>query len=390
MPFEVIEACFSNIGGTAGITTAARPMYVGLVCCFLFYKTAYLPRLKKNIKGEIIMRKLVFPENYKSTLTLRQTQKAIKTIKDTFQVKLSEELNLDRITAPIIVTCDSGINDDLNGVERKVDFSVKELNEQKCEVVQSLAKWKRMALYRYGYEPGSGIYTDMNALRRDDDMDNVHSIFVDQWDWERIITKEDRSIDFLKSIVRKIAHTVSYTSKKVKEQYPQISVDICEDVQFITTQELEDMYPDLSPKERENAITKQYKTVFIMQIGNLLKSGIKHDGRAADYDDWTLNGDLMIWHDCLNRALEVSSMGIRVDAESLDRQLTICGNEERKKYKYHSMILNNELPLTIGGGIGQSRICMLLLGKAHIGEVQVSVWSDEMVTQCNEHNIVLL
>ena len=341
-------------------------------------------------KGIIQMKNLVLPKDYKSTLSLRETQIAIKLIKDTFQKKLSEALNLDRITAPIIVTSGSGINDDLNGVERKVTFTVKEMNGGECEVVQSLAKWKRMALYRYGYEPDSGIYTDMNAIRRDDDMDNLHSIFVDQWDWERIITREERNTEFLKSVVKKIASCVARTLEIVKKDFPSVSVNISDDVTFVTTQELEDMYPEFSPKERENAFVKEHPTTFLMQIGGKLKSGIKHDGRAADYDDWSLNGDLLFWNDVLGCAFEISSMGIRVDAKSLDEQLKICGNEERRKYKYHSMILNNELPLTIGGGIGQSRMCMLLLGKAHIGEVQVSVWSDEMINTCSEHGITLL
>ena len=337
-----------------------------------------------------MMRKLQIPHDYKSTMTLKETQKAIKLIKDNFQLNLSEALNLDRVTAPIIVYSDRGINDDLNGVERKVDFSVKELNEQKCEVVQSLAKWKRMALHRYSYEPGSGIYTDMNALRRDDDMDNLHSIFVDQWDWEKIITREERNIEYLKETVKKIASSVALTCNKVRLLYPQIKTKISHKVFFITTQELLDMYPDLTAKERENKIVKEHKTVFLMQIGSKLKNGEKHDGRAPDYDDWSLNGDLLYWDEVLQCAIEISSMGIRVDAKALDEQLKIYGSEDRKKYKYHSMILNDELPLTIGGGIGQSRLCMLILGKAHIGEVQVSVWSDEMIEECAKNGIVLL
>lgn len=333
---------------------------------------------------------LQIPQNYECTLDLKQTQKAIKIIKDTFQKTLSGELNLDRITAPIIVRSDCGINDDLNGIERKVDFSVKQLNEEKCEVVQSLAKWKRMALYRYGYNPGEGIYTDMNAIRRDDDMDNLHSIFVDQWDWERIITKEDRNIEFLKDTVIKIASAIYYTLSKVKEFYPQIPTQISDEVYFITSQELEDMYPNLTAKERENAVVKKYKTVFLMQIGAKLKSGEKHDGRAPDYDDWSLNGDLLYWNEVLGSAIEISSMGIRVDKKALEEQLKISGHEERKKFNYHSMILNNELPLTIGGGIGQSRLCMLLLGKAHVGEVQVSVWPEDMIKVCRENGIILL
>ena len=284
------------------------------------------------------MKDLIIPKDYQCTMTLRETQKAIKLIKDTFQTNLSEALNLDRVTAPIIVASDTGINDDLNGVERKVDFSVKQLDEAKCEVVQSLAKWKRMALYRYEYEPGSGIYTDMNALRRDDDMDNVHSIFVDQWDWEKVIAKDDRNIEYLKDTVKKIASAIALTCNKVKLLYPQVKTKISHKVFFITTQELEDMYPDLTPKERENAITKEHKTVFIIGIGGALKSGKSHDGRAADYDDWTLNGDLLYWNEVLSSAIEISSMGIRVDSATLDKQLTIRGNDERRKFKYHSVL----------------------------------------------------
>ncbi len=336
------------------------------------------------------MKKLLIPKDYKSSLTLRETQKAIKLIKDTFQTSLSDALNLDRVTAPIVVKAESGINDDLNGVERKVTFDLKEIPGSNCEIVQSLAKWKRMALYRYGYSAGQGIYTDMNAIRRDDDMDNLHSIFVDQWDWERIINKEDRNIEFLKEIVKRIVKAVSYTADRVRYKFPKITTKINNKVFFVTTQELEDMYPGMSPKERENTITREKGTVFIMQIGAKLKSGEKHDGRAPDYDDWSLNGDLMFWNDVLGCAVEISSMGIRVDDKSLAKQLEIANMEERKKYKYHSMILNKELPLTIGGGIGQSRLCMLLLQKAHIGEVQVSVWSDDMINKCSEHGIILL
>lgn len=335
------------------------------------------------------MKNLIIPENYSSPLTLRETQSAVKYIKDTFQKKLIAGLNLDRITAPLIVFSESGINDDLNGVERKVSFSMKEIDGT-AEVVQSLAKWKRMALHRYGYENGEGIYTDMNALRRDDDVDNTHSIFVDQWDWERVLTREDRNTDFLKRTVETIAHAVVDTFYEVKAKYPKIQGDFNREVFFITSQELEDMYPDMTSKERENAITKEHGTVFISQIGSVLKSGKKHDGRAPDYDDWSLNGDLFFWHNALNASLEISSMGIRVDAQSLMKQLEICNATERTKFEYHKMILNDELPLTIGGGIGQSRLCMLMLDKAHIGEVQVSLWPADMVEKCKEGNIILL
>ena len=332
---------------------------------------------------------MIYPKDYQSKLSKRETQKAIKTVKDTFQVKLSEALNLDRITAPIMVTKASGINDDLNGVERKVHFTMKNV-EGEAEVVQSLAKWKRRALYRYGYVPGEGIYTDMNAIRRDDDTDNLHSMFVDQWDWCRVITKEDRNIEFLQQIVKKIVKAIAATNAIVKEQYPVLGFEIKEDVFFITTQELEDMYPDLTPRQRETAIVKEHGTVFIEQIGGKLKSGIKHDGRAPDYDDWALNGDIFAWNSVLECAFEISSMGIRVDAESLHRQLEIEGCLEREAFPFHKGILDGTMPLTIGGGIGQSRLCMLLLEKAHIGEVQCSVWSDAMREECKAHGIELL
>ncbi len=332
---------------------------------------------------------LIIPAGYKSKLSLRETQHAIKYIKDVFQQALSFALTLDRVTAPLIVEKDSGINDDLNGVERKVQFSTKE-TESDAEIVQSLAKWKRMALYRYNYGVGEGIYTDMNAIRRDDDTDNIHSIFVDQWDWEKVITKEKRNIAFLKEAVKSIVKAIAYTKRKVSLRYPQLTGEICEEPFFITTQDLENMYPDKTPKERERLITKEHKTVFIMQIGGILESGSKHDGRAPDYDDWKLNGDLMLWNDVLDNALEISSMGIRVDAESLKLQLEACDAMDRVKYKYHSMILDNTLPLTIGGGIGQSRLCMLLLEKAHIGEVQASVWPTKMHDDCAKNGIVLL
>ncbi|MBQ8296478.1 MAG: aspartate--ammonia ligase [Ruminococcus sp.] len=332
---------------------------------------------------------LCIPEGYKSALTLRETQHAIKYIKDIFQQSLSFELTLDRVTAPLIVQKGSGINDDLNGVERKVEFSTKEI-ESDAEVVQSLAKWKRMALYRYGYRPGEGIYTDMNAIRRDDDTDNIHSIFVDQWDWEKVITPQQRSVEYLMETVKYIVKAIAFTKRKVCLRYPQLKGEICGTPYFITSQELEDMYPDKTPKERENLIVKEHKTVFIMQIGEKLASGQKHDGRAPDYDDWSLNGDLLFWNDVLGNALEISSMGIRVDAASLGKQLAECGAEDRKQYEYHQMILNDTLPLTIGGGIGQSRLCMLLLEKAHIGEVQVSVWPSAMMKECADNGIVLL
>ncbi len=329
-------------------------------------------------------------DGYKSKLDLRQTQQAIKVIKDTFQVLLAQNLHLERVTAPVLVTADSGINDDLSGVERKVAFSVKEMDEQHAEVVQSLAKWKRVALGRYGFKPGEGIYTDMNAIRRDDDMDNTHSIFVDQWDWEAVITPDRRTVEYLQKIVRRIVKAIADTNKLLQQKYPLLTFEINEEVTFITANELAVMYPDLTGKEREDAITRERGTVFLMGIGDPLADGKPHDSRAPDYDDWTLNGDLLLWNDTLGHALEISSMGIRVDAEALARQLAAAGAEDRMKYPYHKAIAEGNLPLTIGGGIGQSRLCMLMLEKAHIGEVQVSIWPHDMVEDCEKHGITLL
>lgn len=335
------------------------------------------------------MRELILPKEYKNKLSLRDTQRAIKIVKDNFQKKLATELNLDRVTAPVLVIKSSGINDDLNGVERKVEFDAKELNET-VEIVQSLAKWKRMALYRYGYNPDEGIYTDMNAVRRDDDADNIHSLFVDQWDWERVISSSDRNMGFLKEIVRKIIRAAADTQDALRAEFPCLRKTIEREVFFITTQELEDMYPNLTPKQRENAIVSKHKTVFLMQIGDILNSGEKHDGRAPDYDDWSLNGDILVWNDILERAFEISSMGIRVDKNTLLSQLEKRNALDRLKYDYHKLIMEEKLPLTIGGGIGQSRLCMLMLEKAHIGEVQVSVWPEDMKEKCYENGIFLL
>ena len=333
---------------------------------------------------------LILPEGYASALTLRETQHAIKYIKDLFQQTLSFALTLDRVSAPLIVRKGSGINDDLNGVERKVDFTIKEIDNKEAEVVQSLAKWKRMALYRYGYQAGEGIYTDMNAIRRDDDTDNMHSIVVDQWDWEKVITRDQRNLEFLKETVKNIVKAIVFTKRKVNLRYPVFKTTLKEEVYFITTQELEDKYPDKTPKERENLICQEHGTVFIMQIGGKLRSGEKHDGRAPDYDDWALNGDLLFWNETLQKAIEISSMGIRVDETSLQSQLAEADALDRNKYEYHKMIAEGTLPLTIGGGIGQSRLCMLLLEKAHIGEVQASIWPDDMIQACAGHGIVLL
>ena len=332
---------------------------------------------------------LILPKDYNAKLSLRETQRAIKIVKDNFQRKLSKELNLDRVTAPVIVTKSSGINDDLSGVERKVEFDVGATGEV-AEIVQSLAKWKRMALYRYGYEPGEGIYTDMNAVRRDDKMDNLHSLFVDQWDWERVISRSERNEEFLKDTVRKIVKAAADTQEILCEEFPSLGKTIEREVFFITSQELEDMYPNLTDKEKEDAITKEHKTVFLMQIGKVLKSGKPHDGRAPDYDDWTLNGDILVWNDILDRSVELSSMGIRVDKNSLRSQLEEKDALDRMKFDYHKMIDDETLPLTIGGGIGQSRLCMQMLQRAHIGEVQVSVWSEDMRKECMEYGIFLL
>ncbi len=335
------------------------------------------------------MSKLILPKGYTSSLTAYETQTAIGLIKRSFEINLCQSLNLKRASAPLFVDGHRGLNDDLNGYERPVSFDLLETGDS-VEVVHSLAKWKRMALKDYGFHVGEGLYTDMNAIRRDEEMDNLHSVYVDQWDWERIITREDRSLDFLKSIVTKIVAAVCDTQELVSKVYPNVRCRLSREVLFITTQELEDRYPDMTGKERENAIVKEHKTVFIMQIGDKLKSGKPHDGRAPDYDDWALNGDLMFWHDALDCAMEISSMGIRVDAQSLKAQLKKAECEWRSGLEFHKKLLNDELPLTIGGGIGQSRLCMLLLGKAHIGEVQVSVWDSETVSGCKNAGIMLL
>ncbi len=336
------------------------------------------------------MYKLKTPQNYVSKLTVRETEKALKFVKDTFQKKFIEALSLERISAPLFVKSRTGINDDLNGVERAVRFDIKEQEGVTAEIVHSLAKWKRVALAKYGFKPGEGIYTDMNAIRRDDHCDNQHSIYVDQWDWEMVITAEQRKTEFLQEIVKKIVGAICDTLDETKKQFKQIDLELCRDIKFITTQELEDMYPEATPKERESLITKEYKTVFLMCIGGELKSGEKHDGRAPDYDDWKLNGDILFWDEILGESIELSSMGIRVDGASLRSQLEIADCEDRLNLEYHKGILSGKYPLTIGGGIGQSRLCMLLLQKAHIGEVQVSLWPDEMVEVCHSAGIWIL
>ena len=335
------------------------------------------------------MSKLFIPSGYKMPLPNYELQRAIAFIKDSFQTNLSNALNLRRVSAPLFVDGGSGLNDDLNGVERPVAFDIPDvgLNGQ---VVHSLAKWKRLALKRYGFHEGKGLYTDMNAIRRDEEVDNIHSIYVDQWDWEKIISREDRNVNYLKASVRAIVGAVCETAEALNVAFPSLRGKLEREVYFITTQELEDMYPDLTPSERETAICREHHTVFLMQIGKTLKSGIRHDGRAPDYDDWELNGDILMWNPVLERSFEISSMGIRVDEESLDRQLTLAGCNERRELPFHKMLLNGELPLTMGGGIGQSRLCMLMLGTCHIGEVQASLWDKATIEACEKAGITLL
>ena len=335
------------------------------------------------------MNKIYIPQHYTPVLDAYDTQRAIAYIKATFQDEFSSALNLKRVSAPLFVTEDSGLNDNLNGYERPVSFDIPAVGAD-AQVVHSLAKWKRLALKRYHFTVGNGLYTDMNAIRRDEELDNVHSIYVDQWDWEKIITRENRNLDFLKLIVKAIVRAICNTNDRLHVRYPQLRTELTPEVSFITSQELEDLYPDLTPSQREKAYVKEHKTACIMQIGGALRSGRPHDGRAPDYDDWALNCDIFFWDAVLDRALEISSMGIRVDAESLDRQLKLAGCDERRKLPFHKMLLADELPLTIGGGIGQSRLSMLLLGCAHIGEVQSSVWDAATVDACEKAGIPLL
>ena len=336
------------------------------------------------------MEHLVIPANYRSELNLYETQEAIKTIKDFFQQALSEQLTLLRVTAPLFVTPQSGLNDKLNGVERPVEFDIKEQDGKTAEIVQSLAKWKRYALKKYGFHPGEGLYTDMNAIRRDEVADNIHSIFVDQWDWEKIILKEQRNIDTLKEVVRKVYKAIKKTEKYMSIRYDYIEEILPKDIFFITSEELAEMYPGYTPKEREDKIAKLKGAVFIMGIGHELSNGERHDGRAPDYDDWNLNGDIIVWYPVLNRALELSSMGIRVDKDSLMSQLKISGCEERAELPFQKSVIKGELPYTVGGGIGQSRLCMFYLRKAHIGEVQCSIWPDDMREEAEYRGIKLL
>ncbi len=335
------------------------------------------------------MSKVIVPKGYRPALGMYDTQTAIGLLKRTFEERLCLALNLKRVSAPLFVDPTTGLNDDLSGVERPVRFDLKATGKD-AVVVHSLAKWKRMALAAYGFSEGEGLYTDMNAIRRDEDMDNLHSVYTDQWDWQKIITLETRNTDYLKKVVQGIVGAICDTLDFLKCRYPQIDVELQRTVTFVTSQELEDLYPALSGKERENAFVKEHKTVFIMQIGDKLRSGNPHDNRAPDYDDWKLNGDILFWDEVLGCAMEISSMGIRVDATSLAEQLKKANAEERRNFPFHKALLANELPLTMGGGIGQSRLSMLLLGKAHIGEVQVSLWDEETKRICKENNIVLL
>lgn len=333
---------------------------------------------------------LIIPEGYELKMSLIDTEIGIKKIKDYFQGVLAKELDLTRVSAPLFVRPETGLNDDLNGIERPVAFDVLGIGGKEVQVVHSLAKWKRMALAKYGFEMGKGLYTDMDAIRRDEELDNLHSIYVDQWDWEKIIAKEERTEETLRDIVQRIYSSFKATEEEICSIYPQLEKQLPEEIFFITSQELEDKYPELTPKQREDAITKEKGAVFVMKIGGELESGIKHDGRAPDYDDWTLNGDILFWYPVLEMAFEVSSMGIRVDEEALEKQLELAGCVERKELTFHKDLLEGRLPYTVGGGIGQSRMCMFFLQKAHIGEVQAAIWPKDMVDACEKANIMLL
>lgn len=341
------------------------------------------------VRSETGMSNIMIPQDYHTPLSVYEMQRAIEFIKSNFQVNLSNALNLRRVSAPLFVDENSGLNDNLNGVERPVSFDIPDVGVN-AQVVHSLAKWKRLALKRYQFNVGKGLFTDMNAIRRDEELDNLHSVYVDQWDWEKVISADDRNVAYLKRTVRDIVAAVSETSSALNVAFPSLRTKLPSEVFFITTQELEDLYPDLTPKQREDEICKKKGVVFLMQIGKILKSGIKHDGRAPDYDDWELNGDILYWNEVLGHAFEISSMGIRVDAEAMGRQLELAGCPERAELPFQKAILNDELPYTIGGGIGQSRLCMFFLRKAHIGEVQASVWPQAMIDKCAENNIYLL
>ena len=332
----------------------------------------------------------IIPEGYTSSLGMYDTQKGIGTLKRLFEDDLAARLHLRRVSAPLFVEASTGLNDNLSGVERPVSFTVSATGTE-AQVVHSLAKWKRMALYRYDFYPGNGLYTDMNAIRRDEEvLDNLHSVYVDQWDWEKVITREERNVEYLKETVQQIVHAIADTCEKINEIYPVLGTHIDREVSFVTTQELEDMFPDLTPEQREDAYVREHPTTFLMQIGGKLRSGKVHGLRSPDYDDWNLNGDIIFWNDLLKRSFEISSMGIRVDSESLDRQLRESGCDDRRALPFHKMLLEDKLPLTIGGGIGQSRLSMLLMNKAHIGQVQSSVWDEETRAACEKAGIVLL
>ncbi len=336
------------------------------------------------------MSQIYIPDGYRPFLNLKETQIAIKQVKDFFQRELAAELNLKRVSAPLFVSPDSGLNDNLNGVERPVSFGVKEQNDSPFEIVHSLAKWKRLALKRYGFQVGEGLYTDMSAIRRDEETDNIHSIYVDQWDWEKIIAKEDRNEQTLRDTVKAVYEALRITEKYIANKYEYVECFLPEEITFITSEELIALYPDMSPRDREYEIVKKYGAVFLMQIGDILSDGQKHDGRAPDYDDWSLNGDILVYYPVLDIALELSSMGIRVDEKALAEQLKKAGCEERAELPFQKALLEGKLPQTIGGGIGQSRICMFFLRKAHIGEIQVSVWPDEIYDTAAKHGITIL
>ncbi len=336
------------------------------------------------------MKNTFIPEGYKSLLDVMQTEKAIKYVKDTFEQIFAESMGLLRISAPLFVSADSGLNDNLNGVERPVSFGIKEIEGTDMEIVHSLAKWKRQALRDYGFQPHEGLYTDMNAIRRDEEIDNLHSVYVDQWDWEKVILKEDRTREYLEGTVKIIVRALAATELATCAMFPALEPSINPRVTFVTSEELEEKYPDLTPKQREDAISRRFGTVFIENIGGVLKSGLPHDGRAPDYDDWSLNGDIIVWNEVLGRAFEISSMGIRVDREAMLRQLKISGCEERKQLPFHKALIEGNMPLSIGGGIGQSRICMLILKKCHIGEVQVSKWDEDTLRVCGQNGVFLL
>jgi len=352
-----------------------------------------------NGQKKTIMSYLFLPKGYKALIDLKQTEQGIKQIKDFFQQSLSAELRLRRVTAPLFVVSGTGINDNLSGKERPVSFPIKDMNDQKAEIVHSLAKWKRLMLGQYGIEPSYGLYTDMNAIRADEELGNLHSLYVDQWDWEQVITANQRNVAFLKSVVKRIYGAIRQTEYLVFEQFPEIRPCLPEEIAFVHSEELVQKYPNLSPKERENEFTRENGAAFIIGIGGKLSNGVKHDDRAPDYDDWTtknedgflgLNGDLFVWNDVLGSSLELSSMGIRVDKKALLKQLEICGAEDRMELYFHKKLINEELPMSIGGGIGQSRLCMFLLRKAHIGEIQASIWPDEMRTKCASHGMNLI